>query len=175
MMTVSNNQKTQTYKLFLKLKIVFGIFCVLALLNIFALPVFANTSVDATASVKPVCGNNVKEEGEDCDNSDLNGQTCRSRGFSGGSLTCDAVCTLNVSQCVSGGGGGGAYNLSGNPSLLSPEDRKTDANNDNKVNFLDFNILMANWGATGSNTSDFNGDGIVDIFDFNLLMIYWTI
>jgi len=84
----------------------------------------------------------------------------------------------SVSAVFNIGGWGGIFfplapELS--PSPLSPEAKKTDANNDNKVNFLDFNILMANWGAIGPNIADFSGDGIVDLFDFNLLMIYWTI
>jgi len=64
----------------------------------------------------------------------------------------------------SGGGGGGT-------TLFS----KGDANRDGKINILDFVILMANWGKTGSgNAADFNGDGIVDIQDFVILMANWT-
>jgi uncharacterized protein (DUF1786 family) len=50
-----------------------------------------------------------------------------------------------------------------------------DVNKDSKIDILDFNVLMVNWGASGTNAADFNGDSIVDIFDFNSLMIYWTI
>lgn len=129
--------------------------------------------IECTVKIS-ICGNIVKEGGEDCDNSDLNGQTCQSRGFSGGSLSCNSNCAFNTSQCTSGGGGGGgAYNPWLSP--LSPEFQRTDANKDNIINFLDFNILMANWGAVGPNMADFNGDDIVDLFDFNLLMVYWTI
>ncbi len=65
-----------------------------------------------------------------------------------------------------GGGGGGSTPPSGNGA---------DANNDGKVDILDFNYLMINWGQTGQgNIADFNGDGKVDILDFNLLMINWT-
>lgn len=50
----------------------------------------------------PVCGNNIVEFGEDCDGSDLNGQTCISLGFAGGGPpTCDAAsCNFNVSTCT---------------------------------------------------------------------------
>lgn len=169
-------RKPQHINYFLILKTVFGVFCVLVLLNIFVVPVFANTSASTTASVKPICGNIVKEGGEECDNSDLGGQTCQSRGFSGGSLSCNNDCTFNTSGCTSGGGGGGGiFNPLGNLSPLSPEAQRADANKDNRIDLLDFNILMANWGAVGPNIADFNGDGIVDLFDFNLLMIYWTI
>jgi|GEM_PF-6394249 len=178
-MTINSIVKAPTYKLILLTKAFFGFFCSLILLNIFVAPVFANTSVISTASVIPVCGNTVKEEGEACDNSDLGGQTCQSRGFLGGNLSCNTDCTFNTSQCAreSGGGVGGERRLNplSDQSLSGAEIQKTDANNDGRVDLLDFNILMVNWGAVGPNVADFNKDGIVDIFDFNLLMIYWTL
>lgn len=62
------------------------------------------------------------------------------------------------------------------PSALSSEAQKVDSNNDDKIDILDFHILILNWGSTTpGNVADFNDDGIVDIFDFNLLMIHWTI
>jgi hypothetical protein len=48
-----------------------------------------------------------------------------------------------------------------------------DLDNNSKIDFLDFNILMINWGATGSNAADLNHDNVVDFFDFNILMINW--
>jgi hypothetical protein len=54
-----------------------------------------------------VCGNNIKEGGEQCDGTDLGGATCQSLGFSGGTLSCSASCNFNTSACISGGGGGG--------------------------------------------------------------------
>lgn len=59
------------------------------------------------ASPPPVCGNNIKEGGEQCDGTDLNSQTCVSRGFSSGNLSCNTDCTFNTTGCTSGGGGGG--------------------------------------------------------------------
>jgi len=59
-----------------------------------------------------VCGNNIKETGEECDGTDLAGQSCTSKGYAGGTLSCNSDCTFNTSQCTSappGGGGGGAY------------------------------------------------------------------
>jgi len=49
------------------------------------------------------CGDGVvhASEGEQCDQTNLNGQDCVSRGFSGGPLGCDSSCLFNVSQCVS--------------------------------------------------------------------------
>lgn len=75
----------------------------------------------------------------------------------------------------SSGGGGGSYTPPIDESGLSDEKKVFDTNGDDKVDILDFNSLMANWGTTEQNNpADFDGNGTVDIFDFNLLMIYWT-
>jgi len=50
--------------------------------------------------IGPFCGNEVKEEGEQCDGSDLGGETCQSKGYDGGSLSCNADCTFNTSGCT---------------------------------------------------------------------------
>lgn len=74
-----------------------------------------------------------------------------------------------------GGGGGGGATTTTTPQVAGVSTIKGDANNDQKVDILDFNILMINWGKTGSGIAcDFNSDGKIDIFDFNLLMINWT-
>jgi len=74
-----------------------------------------------------------------------------------------------------GGGGGGVTTPSTPTSPLSAAAQKVDANKDNKIDVLDFNTLMVNWGkTTANNIADFNGDSKVDIFDFNMLMINWT-
>ncbi len=47
-----------------------------------------------------VCGNGIKEFGEDCDGADLGGATCETRGCGGGgSLACDAGCTFDTTAC----------------------------------------------------------------------------
>jgi len=62
------------------------------------------------------------------------------------------------------------------PPPLSPEAKKVDANDDERIDILDFNILMINWGSTATgNIADFNKDNKVDVFDFNLLIISWTL
>ena len=76
----------------------------------------------------------------------------------------------------SGGGGGLPPASTPTPSQtltpLSTEAEKVDVFNDNKIDVLDFNVLMANWGNAG--TGDVNNDGTVDILDFNMLMAYWS-
>jgi hypothetical protein len=52
--------------------------------------------------------------------------------------------------------------------------RVTDIIRDGKIDILDFNALMVDWGRNGQNErADVNYDGSVDILDFNLVMVYW--
>lgn len=66
----------------------------------------SDATINATAKIS-VCGNGIKEGGEQCDGSDLGGASCTTQGFSGGTLSCSASCTFVTSACTSGGGGGG--------------------------------------------------------------------
>ncbi len=52
----------------------------------------------------PLCGNGVREAGEECDIGDLGGETCQSLGFAGGTLLCAQECTFDTSQCYASGG-----------------------------------------------------------------------
>lgn len=45
------------------------------------------------------CGNGAIDGGEDCDLGDLNGATCASEGFFGGTLACGAGCAYDTSDC----------------------------------------------------------------------------
>jgi len=48
------------------------------------------------------CGNNIREGSEACDGTDLAGQTCISRGFTGGTLACSSNCmSFDTSGCTS--------------------------------------------------------------------------
>ncbi len=47
------------------------------------------------------CGDGNIQSGEECDGSNLAGQSCTSKGFSGGFLSCTASCTFNISTCTS--------------------------------------------------------------------------
>jgi len=51
------------------------------------------------------CGNGVLDPGEQCDGSDLGGETCQSQGFVGGTLSCSASCAFDTSACDPGGPG----------------------------------------------------------------------
>ena len=45
------------------------------------------------------CGNGTIDAGEQCDQGNLNGQTCRLLGFAGGTLACGGGCTFDTSGC----------------------------------------------------------------------------
>lgn len=79
-----------------------------------------------------------------------------------------ALSTPAVSSGGGGGGGGGGYYM------YSPQ-VNGDTNNDGKVDLLDFNMFLTQWGNKGSNlVADFDKNNSVNIFDFNWLMVYWT-
>jgi|GEM_PF-4522757 len=57
-------------------------------------------NVSDLASVPAVCGNSLVEGIEQCDLSNLNGQTCTSQGYESGTLSCNSDClSFNVSGC----------------------------------------------------------------------------
>lgn len=73
-----------------------------------------NASTQRAQTTTPPCGNGVIDLSEECDGINLAGQTCVSRGFSGGVLSCKINCSINTSQCFNttspgGGGGGGGF------------------------------------------------------------------
>ncbi len=51
--------------------------------------------------------------------------------------------------------------------------RSADLNNDNRVNLIDFSILLYWWGEKNSSV-DLNHDGIINLPDFSIMMYYWT-
>lgn len=55
---------------------------------------------NANDTSEALCGDNFLDSGEDCDGSQLGGETCASQGHPpGGTLGCTAQCTFDESQC----------------------------------------------------------------------------
>lgn len=61
------------------------------------------TGTGGTGGGSGNCGNGVVNPGEYCDGSDLQGATCASLGFTGGSLSCSSSCQFNASACTGAG------------------------------------------------------------------------
>lgn len=92
--------------------------------------------------------------------------------------------TTAPTQTSNNGVGGGSTNTTTNTvpavtplaTTLTAAQKPYDANNDNRIDVLDFNALMVHWGERGTTVvADFDKNGIVDVFDFNALMVHWTV
>lgn len=60
-------------------------------------------SCDGGGGGDPYCGDgSVNQTSEECDGSDLNGQTCSSLGLPDGALSCYSDCTFDSSDCTGG-------------------------------------------------------------------------
>lgn len=73
------------------------------------------------------CGNGVKEAGEQCDGNDLGGQSCASQGWSGGTLTCLANCSLSASGCCNNECAGGEAKCQSSSTTVTCGDFDQDA------------------------------------------------
>jgi len=76
-----------------------------------------------------LCGNGLPDVDEDCDGTNLGGDTCMTLGFDDGILACTSSCTFDTSSCTTSGGSGN-YDTSysegdgvnnGNPGGLNTE------------------------------------------------------
>jgi len=146
-------------------------------------------AVSAYPSCAIVCNTGYTLSGSTCVLSN-SVQTCNPASVTNGSVaaypSCAIICssgyTLSGTTCVAinngggggsgGGGGGGGGGTAGSSSPTSTVGG--DFNGDGKVNMVDMNTLMLNWGGSGP-IGDLNNDGKVDILDFNMLMINWTV
>ncbi len=58
-------------------------------------------TITITLKEVPTCNNNgIKEAGEECDGADLDGETCVTQGYTGGTLSCKSDCTFDFSSCT---------------------------------------------------------------------------
>jgi hypothetical protein len=101
-------------------RFVLGIAFLILCVGCFSLPTLTKADLGVGSAevhieaVVPGCGNGIVEVGEECDGAALAGATCRTRGFTSGTLLCTASCLYDTTSCVytpptsSGGGGGGS-------------------------------------------------------------------
>ncbi|MCK4808643.1 MAG: S8 family peptidase [Candidatus Aenigmarchaeota archaeon] len=60
---------------------------------------------DSNCLSEPYCGDGTKDEGEECDGSDLDTKTCQDwLGYDSGTLSCNLDCTYNIDSCTFCGG-----------------------------------------------------------------------
>lgn len=52
------------------------------------------------SALAPGCGDAIVNAAEECDGTNLAGQTCVTQGFGSGTLTCDASCAFDTSACA---------------------------------------------------------------------------
>jgi hypothetical protein len=87
-----------------------GVITIAVTLAFLALSIGAGISAAANPNGEPIappvfCGNGVVSPtfGEECDGTNLNGETCQAQGFDGGTLACGADCRFDTSGCASCG------------------------------------------------------------------------
>jgi hypothetical protein len=76
----------------------------------------SDQSSDSAKRPPRTCGNGVIDAGEQCDGTNLNGQTCETATMGarpGGTLSCSKSCTFNTKRCTRGGGSGGSGGMGG--------------------------------------------------------------
>jgi hypothetical protein len=61
----------------------------------------ADSVCESNLKTAQLCGNDAIDPGEQCDQGNLNGRTCASLGFVGGTLKCGAGCQFDTSGCTS--------------------------------------------------------------------------
>jgi hypothetical protein len=188
-MLAINTSRISRNKLFLKQKNVFGFFCVLFLLNVFAIPVWANTSANTSVTVIPFVETLATAKttahaalaaayAAYISTNYIPTNWTVLNGFkAAGDTAIDAATTLDgvaSAQTAAMTGMSGVRTIAQALDWFNNVVKRTDIVRDGAIDVLDFNALMVQWGKIGAgNPADANQDGSVDIFDFNLLMVYW--
>jgi len=155
---------------------------------VFAQPASQSGTVDITGTVQG-CGDNIIEAPEQCDGTDLGGETCISQGFTSGTLNCDASCNFDTSQCTSTPHGGTSHNeCNAQKQCVSVSGSGTDqCHNDSDCYHNECNAQKQCVSVSGSGTDqchndsdcacdphgDINKDGSINIVDFSILMYFW--
>lgn len=95
-----SSQKFQDYRLILE---VIGLVVIVVL----AYNQFGGGELVGQAYVGDVqgCGNGVIDDGEQCDGTELNSQSCGSYGFAAGTLSCTSDCKYDTLSCTTCGNG----------------------------------------------------------------------
>lgn len=72
------------------------------MLGFLILPFFclADQTTTSVTVIPPVCGNSIKEIGEQCDSDNLGSKICADLGYDGGTLSCSASCGFNTLNCA---------------------------------------------------------------------------
>lgn len=138
--------------------------------------VSAQEASQEASTGEAVCGDGIISGDEECDGTNLGGQTCQSLGYYGGTLSCKADCTFNTSGCTAApprAPRGGII-----PRIFPPPKPPLPSgnfNNDGLINFRDLSILLYWFGKTGSQIIpyDLNDDGKVDWKDVSILLYRW--
>ena len=73
----------------------------ISLLTIIGLLLFSGCKTETQES--GACGDEIIDVGEDCDTTNLGGQSCMDRGYYSGTLTCNEDCTFNSTDCTNSG------------------------------------------------------------------------
>jgi hypothetical protein len=69
-----------------------------------------------------------------------------------------------------------SVSFSVNPLGVVDTRSSADFNTDNKVDLIDFSVMLFYWGTTrsGATRVDLNKDGLVDVVDFSIMLYQWT-
>jgi cysteine-rich repeat protein len=114
----------------------------------------------------PVCGNNIIESGEECDD----GNTANGDG-------CSSTCQTEEEEVPPTGGGGGVTFVTPPeipPTLPVTKPGIADLNRDGEIGLEDLSILIYFMSRPAPNPADLNKDSKIDIKDFSVLLSQWN-